>query len=375
MKSEKSAALLLMGAAMIGILFANSPFATNLIYLKSFAIDFGLFSIDVEHFVSEFLLAIFFLVAGLELKHEMRLGALSNPLVALVPVIAAIAGVLIPAGIYLLINPEAPFSMGWPIPTATDIAFALGMLAIIGKGLPPAARVFLLALAIFDDVIAILIIAVQFTENLRVGWLFVALSASLALRLMYLKISPNLRLILISACFGISWFAIYSSGVHATIAGVLTGLAIPASATHKLVARIQPFSNWIVLPIFAFFAVSIQLPENFSASNSIFLGIAIALPLGKLVGIAFVGFVLNQLVAKEARLKLSFIDFSVVACLAGIGFTVSLLLAKLCFEAEFVLRSEAIFGVLVASTISMILASVLARIREITTRGKSSLPS
>lgn len=373
MKSDRSAAFLLMTVAFAGILVANSPFGAALIDLKHVEVNLGLLTIDLEHLVSELLLAVFFLVAGLELKYELRLGALSNLRVAMIPVVAALAGVIIPALIFLYLNPAPPASNGWPIPVATDIAFALGMLAIIGRGLPVAARVFLLALAIFDDVIAILIIAVNFTADLQVAWLIPAAVSAILLRVTYGLVGPKVQPALIVISFCISWFALYSGGVHATIAGVITGLAVPAAKAHKVVGRIQPYSNTIVLPIFAFFAVSIQLPETFAASSSIFVGIAIALPLGKLIGIALIGYLMNRLAPIEARLKLSGFDFAIVASLAGIGFTVSLLLAKLSFEGAPELQAEAIFGVLIGSFISIILAIFLARVRAIKARKNADL--
>lgn len=373
MKSDRSAAFLLITMAFAGILFANSPFGSSLNEVKQLEISFGLLSIDLEHLVSELLLAIFFLVAGLELKHEFRLGSLSNLRVALVPIVAAISGVVMPAMIYLAHNPSAPSANGWSIPTATDIAFALGMLAIIGRGLPPAARVFLLALAIFDDVIAILIIAVKFTSDLEVAWLLLCVASALSLRITYPRLGVRFRPYLLAASFAVSWFAMYNSGVHATIAGVITGLAVPSATTHHLVKTIQPYSNGVVLPVFAFFAVSIQLPDSFTTSSSIFLGIAIALPVGKLLGIALVGYLMNRLVPVESRLKLSGLDFAIVAALAGIGFTVSLLLAKLSFEGAADLQSEAVFGVLVGSIASIVLAIALAQIRRKFSRDRVGL--
>ena len=176
MKSDRSAALLLMGAAIIGIVIANSPFGPAFLDFKHAYVGFesiGL-SLSVEHWVSDLLLATFFLVAGLELKYELSSGVLSKPASALVPVLAGIGGVVVPALIYVAFNWGTDYLNGWPIPTATDIAFALGVLAIFGRGLPKSARVFLLALAIFDDLVAILIIAVFFTSDVEVLWLAAA---------------------------------------------------------------------------------------------------------------------------------------------------------------------------------------------------------
>lgn len=364
MKSDRSAAVLLMTAAMVGILLANSPFAEGLHAVKAFELNLGLFVIDIEHITSEFLLAIFFLVAGLELKYELRLGALSTVRAALVPIVSAIAGVIVPAIIYLTLNPNFPQSAGWPIPTATDIAFALGMLAILGRGLPSAARVFLLALAIFDDLIAIMIIAFGFTKDLQPLWLIAATAIAILLRLTFFKFPKRAVPALLTASFAVTWLLVHQSGVHATIAGVLIGLAVPARKSHSITNAVQPISNLIVLPLFAFVAVSITLPDEFSGDSSVFLGVALALPIGKILGIALVGTLMNRLVPEDSRLKLSAVDFATVAALAGIGFTVSLLLAKLSFVDHPLLSAEAIFGVLIGSLTSVLIAIALIRVRS-----------
>lgn len=373
MKSDRSAAFLLMSAAVIGLVLANSPVAANFEALKAAQFDFGLFQIDFEHFVSEILLAVFFLVAGLELKYELRIGALSNWRTALVPIVAAIAGVVIPAALYLLVNPLAPASFGWSIPTATDIAFVLGLLAVLGRGLPPAARIFLLALAIFDDVIAILIIAFQFTDELQLGWLALSLIVAFVLRVSYVKVPMRLRPLVLGVAFCIAWYGMHSSGIHATLAGVIVGLAIPAKQTHKVLNRLQPVSNLIILPVFALFAVSIQMPTSFNGGGAVFLGIAVALPLGKLFGISVVGYFANRFAPPESRLGLTYLDFSIVGALAGVGFTVSLLLSKLAFENNPQLQAEAIFGVLIGSSLAIVLTVMLTQLRRWPKKAKRAL--
>ena len=364
MKSDRTSAMLLMVAAMVGILIANSPFASGLQTFKSFELNFGILQIDVEHITSEFLLAVFFLVAGLELKYELRLGALSTTRAALVPIVSAVAGVIVPAIIYLTLNPSSPASAGWPIPTATDIAFALGMLAILGRGLPSAARVFLLALAIFDDLIAIMIIAFGFTNDLKPIWLGFAIAIAVIVRVAFPKAQKRFIPVLLATSFLAAWLMVHESGVHATIAGVLIGIAVPARKSHTISKVIQPFSNLIILPLFAFVAVSITLPKEFSTDSSVFLGVALALPLGKILGIALVGYMMNRLAPEGSRLKLTALDFAAVAALAGIGFTVSLLLARLSFAQYPLLAAEAVFGVLIGSFASVLLAMVLIRFRS-----------
>lgn len=364
MKSDRSAALALMAAAIAGLVLANSPFGTSLLEFKHLYLgpeSWGL-KLSIEHWVSDLFLAVFFLVAGLELKYELRSGVLSKPATAMVPIIAAIGGVLVPALIYVALNAGTDGIRGWPIPTATDIAFALGVLAIFGRGLPKQARIFLLALAIFDDLVAILIIAVFFTSDLEVSWLIAAVAVALLHLLLerYKRLPLNLvRLI----SFLVLWYSVLQSGVHATIAGVLLGLIIPARKAHVLVGKIQPWTNALVLPLFAFFAVAIELP-SFSGSNSnVFLGIVIGLPLGKIVGITVFALVANLLAKQDARMELKALDFLAVAALAGVGFTVSLLMAKLAFEDSPEIAAEATLAVILGSVISMMIGAALAQAR------------
>jgi NhaA family Na+:H+ antiporter len=364
MKSDRSAALALMAAAIAGLVLANSPIGGSLLDFKHMYIgieSLGL-KLSLEHWVSDLLLAVFFLVAGLELKYELRSGVLSKPATAMVPVVAAIGGVIVPALIYVAFNFGTDGLRGWPIPTATDIAFALGVLAIFGRGLPKQARIFLLALAIFDDLVAILIIAVFFTTDLEPTWLFAAMVA--AVLHFFLEKVKSLPMNLVRvASFLLLWYCVLQSGVHATIAGVLLGLIIPARKAHGLVEKIQPWTNTIVLPLFAFFAVAIAIPSFEGSSSNVFLGILVALPVGKIVGITLFALVANSLASKDARMELKALDFLAVAALAGVGFTVSLLMAKLAFEDQPELAAEATLAVILGSVISMLIGAAIAQSR------------
>lgn len=363
MKSERSAALVLMSAAILGLVLANSPWGQALLGIKETYIGFEALNLKltVSHWASDLLLAIFFLVAGLELKYELRLGVLSKVSTAIVPVLGGIGGVLIPALIYYWINRGTEYLNGWPIPTATDIAFALGVLAIFGSGLPKAARIFLLALAIFDDLVAISIIAIFYTDDVKIEWLiaaaFIAAAHSIAERISKLPINW-IRVL----TFALLWYAVYQSGVHATIAGVVLGLIIPAKRSHSLVSKLQPFTNTVALPVFAFFAVAIALPTFEGEVSTVFTGIAIALPVGKIIGITAFALVAN-LIAGKSRLDLSFLDFVAVAALAGVGFTVSLLMANLAFASDTEILAEATLAVIVGSLASMTIGAVLAQLR------------
>ena len=364
MKSERSAALVLMAAAIAGLVLANSPLGEQLLNFKN--LDLGILSLglnlSIEHWVSDLLLATFFLVAGLELKYELRSGVLSKPSTALVPIVAALGGVIVPAVIFALLNTGTDGIRGWPIPTATDIAFALGVLAIFGRGLPKQARIFLLALAIFDDLVAIVLIAIFFTSDLQVGWLLLAcaVAALHALAERFKRLPMNLVRVV---SFLVLWYLVLQSGVHPTVAGVAMGLLIPARNAHGLIAKMQPWTNSVVLPLFAFFAVAISLPDFSDQTSNVFLGVLVALPLGKIIGITLFALIANAIASKEARLELATMDFLALSALAGVGFTVSMLMAKLAFEDHPELAAEATLAVLLGSVISMTIGAAIAQSR------------
>lgn len=364
MKSDRSAALLLLGAAILGLVLANSPLGQWLLDFKYTYVGFESLNLTltIEHWVADLLLATFFLVAGLELKYELSMGVLSRFSTALVPVVAGVGGIVVPALIYTAFNWGTDYMIGWPIPTATDIAFALGVLAIFGRGLPKSARVFLLALAIFDDLVAISIIAIFYTDDVAIEWLFAA-ALILAAHAIAERV-PRLPIVAIRfLSFGLIWYAVYQSGVHATIAGVALGLIIPASRAHSLVGKIQPWTNTVSLPIFAFFAVAIALPTFEREISSVFTGIALALPIGKIVGITLFAIVANLIADKTARLSLHPLDFAAVAGLAGIGFTVSLLMTNLAFESIPEIKAEATLAVIVGSLLSLAFGAYLSQLR------------
>ena len=364
MKSDRSAALLLLGAAILGLVLANSPLGPWLLDFKYTYVGFESLNLTltIEHWVADLLLATFFLVAGLELKYELSMGVLSRFSTALVPVVAGVGGIVVPALIYTAFNWGTDYMIGWPIPTATDIAFALGVLAIFGRGLPKSARVFLLALAIFDDLVAISIIAIFYTDDVAIEWLFAA-ALILAAHAIAERV-PRLPIVAIRfLSFGLIWYAVYQSGVHATIAGVALGLIIPASRAHSLVGKIQPWTNTVSLPIFAFFAVAIALPTFEREISSVFTGIALALPIGKIVGITLFAIIANLIADKTARLSLHPLDFAAVAGLAGIGFTVSLLMTNLAFESIPEIKAEATLAVIVGSLLSLAFGAYVSQLR------------
>jgi len=356
MKSERNAAMIMMTAAMLGLVLANSPFGGPLLDTLAFKLNLDPIGIQItaSHVVSDLFLAVFFFVAGLELKYELKIGTLSSPKKAMVPVIAALAGVIVPSAIYAYLNWGTAGIVGWPIPSATDIAFALGVLAIFGRGMPPAARIFLLALAIFDDLIAISIIAVFYTSKLDTSWLLA--SAVVAVGFRFAEKSKFQNKWLARAIFGVVlWYTIYQSGVHATVAGVILGILIPAVRTHAVMNKVQPATNFVILPIFAFTAVAVVMPTMAGDSQPVFSGIFFGLAVGKVVGISIAAVLANKLLSAKDRLPLTALDFVPLGLLAGIGFTVSLLIAHLAFIDDRELYAQATLGVLLGSFVAMAL--------------------
>jgi NhaA family Na+:H+ antiporter len=354
MKSERNAAMIMMTAAMIGLVLANSPFGEPLLDAIAFKLNLELIGIQITvgHVVSDLFLAVFFFVAGLELKYELKAGALSSPKKAMVPVIAALAGVIVPSAIYAYLNWGTDGIVGWPIPAATDIAFALGVVAIFGRGMPPAARIFLLALAIFDDLIAISIIAIFYTTKLEPAWLIASAVVAAAFR--FAETSKFANKWLVRAVFGlVLWYTIYQSGVHATVAGVILGILIPAVRAHTVMNKVQPATNFFILPIFAFTAVAVVMPTMVGDSQPVFSGIFFGLAVGKVVGISIAAVIANRLLAPKDRLPLTVLDFIPLGLLAGIGFTVSLLIAHLAFIDDRELYAQATLGVLLGSFVAM----------------------
>jgi Na+:H+ antiporter, NhaA family len=354
MKSERNAAMIMMTAAMIGLVLANSPFGEPLLDAIAFKLNLELIGIQITvgHVVSDLFLAVFFFVAGLELKYELKTGTLSSPKKAMVPVIAALAGVIVPSAIYAYLNWGTDGIVGWPIPAATDIAFALGVLAIFGRGMPSAARIFLLALAIFDDLIAISIIAIFYTTKLDPAWLIASAVVAAAFR--FAETSKFANKWLVRAVFGlVLWYTIYQSGVHATVAGVILGILIPAVRAHTVMNKVQPATNFFILPVFAFTAVAVVMPTMAGDSQPVFSGIFFGLAVGKVVGISIAAVIANKLLAPKDRLPLTVLDFIPLGLLAGIGFTVSLLIAHLAFIDDRELYAQATLGVLLGSFVAM----------------------
>lgn len=373
MRGDAAGGVMLVIAAILGFTLANSPLSGLYEKVRDFTV--GPESLDLHlsigQWASDGLLAIFFFMVGLELKREFVAGDLRNPKAALVPVAAAFGGVAVPALIYVAFNWGEPTIHGWAIPAATDIAFAVAVLGLVAPRIPTTLRIFLLTLAVVDDLIAIAIIAVAYTQGLNwlplvIAIVPVVLYAILAQKFGVFfkdsKIAPWLVLLPIGA---IVWALMHASGIHATVAGVLLAFTVPVKGKHGeevsdiFVHRFTPLSVGVAVPIFAFFAtgVSVSGEHDFPASP-IAIGIIAGLVLGKPIGIVLTTLIITKFTSAKLASKVATRDLIGVSALAGVGFTVSLLITDLSFTNQ-VDTNTGRLAVIVASLIAIAVASVL----------------
>ena len=366
-KMESAGGIILVIAAAIAMFVANSPL--NEMYQGM--LHTYVFGMSVSHWINDGLMAVFFLLIGLEVKRELLEGALKSKETAIFPAIAAVGGMLAPALIYVLFNSSNPEALqGWAIPAATDIAFALGIMALLGNRVPVSLKVFLLALAIIDDLGVVVIIALFYSGDLSTLALTVGFIATGVLFMLNNKHVTKLSVYLVVGA--ILWFAVLKSGVHATLAGVVIGFAIPLkgnkgehSPLKHLEHALHPYVAFAILPIFAFANAGISL-EGISLSNltgMLPLGIALGLLVGKPLGI----FLFSWGAVKTGVAKLpegvNFMNIFAVSVLCGIGFTMSIFISSLAFgptNADF--DTLARLGILMGSTTAAILGYFLLSI-------------
>lgn len=369
LRTQQFPAVLLLVAAALGLLLANTAVfgPIDAVLGSHLAVPGTAIDLSVAHWISDGLLAIFFFVVAMELQYELTRGELNSFRKALQPAIAAAGGVIVPIVVYLAIAGGGATASGWPIPTATDIAFALGVLAVFGKGLPPAVRVFLLALAILDDIIGIIFIAVLFAHDLN--WLYLLLAVvgvvvfGALSRMLPAKRSALIVVTMIIVGI-VVWGLMVSSGIHATIAGVLLGLAMAQSPAMPTRHALEPWVNGAILPVFAFVAAFVVIPAVAPSELSpAFFGIAVALPVGKIIGITVFGWLAMRIGPRGKKPALTISDLLAAGALGGIGFTVSLLLANLAFANDPGVRDQAILGVLVGSLIALVLSGIVVSSR------------
>ncbi|MCS5496476.1 Na+/H+ antiporter NhaA [Cnuibacter physcomitrellae] len=388
-RSERNAAVLLLLAAVLGLLLANTSAGPFLLDAKAAHLDLPALGIELSigHWISDGLLAVFFLIVAIELKYELTEGSLDSFSKAVVPGIAAIGGIAVPALVFLgVVGATGGFddglANGWPVPTATDIAFALGVLATFGRGLPSGVRVFLLALAVLDDLVAILIIALFFTSTIDLAALVGAVVGVIAFALLGVLLKRGRMrgpLILLMIAVGLLvWWAVLQSGVHATIAGVALGLVLPRRQGARTAHVLEPFSNGLVLPLFAFSAALVAIPQvSVGELSPAFWGILVALPVGKLLGISAAGWLGQRIVIQPSRGadvedRLPLHDLLTVGLLGGIGFTVSLLMNELAFRDSPEVVDEGTLAVLLGSGISIVAAALVLAARSARSRRRAA---
>lgn len=390
LRKETVGGILLVAAAVAAIIWANSPAADSYFALRDFRIGYEPWHLElsVGAWAADGLLAIFFFLVGLELKREFVAGDLRQFSKSIVPVAAAVGGVVVPAVIYALINFSSPDTLrGWATPTATDIAFAVAVLAIIGSHLPSALRIFLLTLAVVDDLLAISIIAVFYTKEIQLAPLLLAL-IPLAI---YTFLAQKYRRFFGSRAWAawaillplglVMWALVHASGVHATVAGVLLGFAIPVirskasggpaggpGLSEIFEHRFRPISAGIAVPVFAFFSAGVTIGGwdglVSAAKDPVAIGIVVALVLGKPIGIMGTTWLLTKATRASLDRSLKWIDVFGMSLLAGIGFTVSLLVAELSFGQGSVHDDHAKIGILAASVLAALLAAMVLSTRN-----------
>ena len=378
LRAETTGGMLLIAGAALAIVWANTPWSDAYAALRDFVVGPAALGLDLSlgTWASDGLLAIFFFVAGLELKREFVAGDLRDTRRAALPVVAAVGGMALPALVFTAVNLGADGGLrGWAIPTATDIAFAVAILAVISTHLPAGLRTFLLTLAVVDDLLAITIIAVFYTDQLHLAYLAlaavpVALFGFLAQR----RIHRGWLLVPLAV---VAWALVHESGVHATVAGVALAFTVPvrradgqegAGLAEHLEHLVRPVSAGVAVPVFAFFAAGVTvggLDGLVSAlRDPVALGIVAGLVLGKTVGIAGSTWALATFTRADLDDDLSWLDVIGMAMLAGIGFTVSLLIGELAFGSGTSRDDHVKVGVLVGSLVATALATVVLRGRN-----------
>lgn len=395
LRADAAGGILLLVAAVVALIWANSPWAASYgtFWNTEFSMKLGPVELSesLQNWVNDALMVIFFFVVGLEIKYELVSGHLRDMRVASVPIVAAFGGMIVPAALFFLIAGRSEGAHGWGIPMATDIAFAVGVISLLGNRIPSAARIFLLTLAVVDDIGAITVIAVFYTTDLSLGWLLVA-----AITIVAIGFLNKVRVwaLPIYVCLGLlAWFATYQSGVHATIAGVIIGLLAPARPllreqlargyahsalsddnlspdeirhlrfllreTLPVVSRLEhhlyPLSSFIILPIFALANAGIDLGGGAISDafhSSVTLGIAAGLLFGKVIGITAASWIVIKLGLGRLPEQTSWPVMIGLGIVGGVGFTVSLFVVGLSFPGHLELIAQAKVGVLGASALA-----------------------
>nr|WP_237737072.1 Na+/H+ antiporter NhaA [Serratia fonticola] len=374
LRQEAAGGIILIAAAVVALIMANTPVQGLYQAFLNLPVAVSIASLEIAKplllWINDGLMAIFFLVVGLEVKRELLQGSLAGREKAIFPAIAALGGMLAPALIYLLFNgADEVTRQGWAIPAATDIAFALGVMALLGNRVPTSLKVFLLALAIIDDLGVIIIIALFYTHQVSMVALGVAAAAIAVLALMNWRGVGKTSLYMMVGL--VLWVAILKSGVHATLAGVIVGFMIPLNAksepspSETLEHELHPWVAFLILPLFAFAnaGVSLQGVSLSGLTSLLPLGIAAGLFIGKPLGIFVFCWLAVKLGIARLPQDIGFKQVFAVAVLCGIGFTMSIFIASLAFaDADVALSTYAKLGILLGSTSAAVVGYGLLRL-------------
>jgi len=373
LRNETVGGGLLLGAAVIALIWANSPWRESYTELTEVVVGPAALHLDLSlaTWAADGLLAVFFFVAGLELKHELVLGSLSDRRKAVVPVVAALGGMVLPAILFTLVVTamgDTEARVGWGIPMATDIAFALAVLAVLGRNLPVALRAFLLTLAVVDDLGAIMVIALFYSHGFSLAPFLLAIAGMALWWFLQRKRVEGWYVYLPIAL--VVWGLMHASGIHATVAGVALGLLTRVrkdpgedeAPADRWEHAIRPISAGVCVPLFAFFSAGVTFVGTpYGASiltTPVVVAIVVGLVVGKPIGVVGGAWVVARFTRASLSASLRWADVAAVGVLAGIGFTVSLLISELAFESDPTRLTEAKIGVLSASVLAALLAAV-----------------
>ena len=378
---ESASGILILLASLLGLIVANSPLSENYFTVLEWdfniSIGVSLLNLTILKTINYVLMTFFFFVVGLEIKRELTSGHLSSFKNAVTPFIAAIGGMALPAGIYLIIAGDVDAN-GWGVPVATDIALAVGLLALVGTSAVASLRSFLLALAVIDDIGAILIIALVYSAGVSTSWSFLA---AITVAVIYLLNKFGVKSTYVYILFGIAlWYCMYKSGVHPTLAGVILGLMTPnilkensklhdsednqVSVIEWLEERIHPWSSFIIVPLFAFANTGVVITNdsiNDAINSPIAWGIFAGLVIGKPIGVLASVFIARKINLGQYPQGAKSVDILATGSAAGIGFTVAIFIANLAFS-DPATQDLAIFAVIIASLVSALLSVLLFKL-------------
>jgi len=378
---ESASGILILLASLLGLIVANSPLSENYFTVLEWdfniSIGVSLLNLTILKTINYVLMTLFFFVVGLEIKRELTSGHLSSFKNAVTPFIAAIGGMALPAGIYLIIAGDVDAN-GWGVPVATDIALAVGLLALVGSSAVASLRSFLLALAVIDDIGAILIIALVYSAGVSTSW---SLLAAITVAVIYLLNKFGVKSTYVYILFGIAlWYCMYKSGVHPTLAGVILGLMTPnilkensklddgednqVSVIEWLEERIHPWSSFIIVPLFAFANTGVVITSdsiNDAINSPIAWGIFAGLVIGKPIGVLASVFIARKINLGQYPQGAKSVDILATGSAAGIGFTVAIFIANLAFS-DPATQDLAIFAVIIASLVSALLSVLLFKL-------------